>query len=57
MYGPRHRDVVRALDHLALAHQLLGDEVRATRLHQEAMAIGRSLDNRILHDPRYPGGP
>jgi hypothetical protein len=56
MYGPRHRDVVRALDHLALAHQLLGDEARATRLHQEAMAIGRSLDNRI-HDPQYPGGP
>jgi hypothetical protein len=58
MYGPRHRDVVRALDHLAQAHQLLGDEARATRLRHEAMVIGRSLDSRILHDhPQYPGGP
>jgi hypothetical protein len=56
MHGLKHRDVVRALDHLALAHQLLGDEGRANHLHNEAVAIGRSLDSRVVHDrPQYPG--
>jgi len=58
MHGLKHREVVRALNHLALAHQLLGDEGRANQLHNEAMAIGRSLDSRLLHDrPQHPGPP
>jgi hypothetical protein len=58
MHGPKHREVVRALNHLALAHQLLGDEGRANQLHNEAMAIGRSLDSHLLHDrSHHPGQP
>jgi len=58
VHGLRHREVVRALDHLALAHRRLGDEALAMRLHGEALAIGRSLDRRLLHERgRYPGRP
>jgi hypothetical protein len=58
VHGPKHREVVRALDHLALAHRHLGDEALAMRLHGEALAIGRSLDQRLLHERgRYPGRP
>jgi hypothetical protein len=57
LHGLRHREVVRTLDHLALAHRQLGDAGRAGQLHGEAMAIGRSLDRRLLHEERgqYPG--
>ena len=58
VHGLKHREVIRALDHLALAHRQLGDEALAVRLHSEALAIGRSLDRLLLHDPgRYPGRP
>jgi len=58
VHGLRHREVVRALDHLALAHRRLGDEALAMRLHGEALAISRSLDRRLLHERgRYPGRP
>ena len=58
VHGLRHREVVRALDHLALAHRQLGDEALAMRLHGEALAISRSLDRRLLHERgRYPGRP
>ncbi|HEX6678426.1 MAG TPA: tetratricopeptide repeat protein [Actinomycetes bacterium] len=58
VHGLRHREVVRALDHLALAHRQLGDEALAMRLHGEAVAISRSLDRRLLHErARYPGRP
>jgi hypothetical protein len=58
VHGPKHQEVVRALDHLALAHRDLGNEALAMRLHGEALAIGRSLDRRLLHERgRYPGRP
>jgi hypothetical protein len=58
VHGLRHREVVRALDHLALAHRQLGDEALAMRLHGEALAISRSLDRRLMHDRGpYPGHP
>jgi hypothetical protein len=58
VHGLKHREVVRALDHLALAHRELGDQALAMRLHGEALAIGRALDRLLLHDHgRYPGRP
>jgi hypothetical protein len=58
VHGLKHREVVRALDHLALAHRQLGDEALAMRLHGDALAIGRSLDRRLVHErARYPGRP
>ncbi|HEY2958899.1 MAG TPA: tetratricopeptide repeat protein [Actinomycetota bacterium] len=56
VHGLRHREVVRALDHLALAHRELGDQALAMRLRGEALAISRSLDRHLLHDRgRHPG--
>jgi hypothetical protein len=49
VYGLKHREVVRALDHLALAHRELGDQALAMRLRGEALAISRSLDRHLVH--------
>jgi hypothetical protein len=54
VHGLKHREVVRALDHLALAHRELGDQDRAARLRGEALAISHSLDRHLLHDRGRP---